>query len=202
MDMLDRSIPFCNTILKCSNYKHQEVRLPKGYSIAGYKKGYEKAWAELEFSAGDFHSLEEAEEYFSTSYMQNKEMLLKNVRFLLDENKTVVGSCIAWRDRRHDTFVPSLHWLIVDQSCQGRGLGKALCVEVMNIFEEQGMFPVYIHTQPWSWKAVLLYISLGFKLQQTDTFSDYTNEYHKAMEALKSVVNEEQFCLLSEMSEN
>jgi hypothetical protein len=51
----------------------------------------------------------------------------------------------------------------------------------MNIYAERQGLPVYIHTQPWSWKAILLYISLGFKLQKTDTFSYYENEYEKAM---------------------
>ena len=71
----------------------------------------------------------------------------------------------------------------------------------MNIFEEQGQFPVYIHTQPWSWKAIFLYLSLGFKLQMTDTFSHYTNEYHQAMNTLKGIVDEKQFCLLTQLSE-
>ena len=153
------------------------------------------------FSVGDFDSLEEAQNYFVKSYTQNQEALLRNVRFLLNEDNTVIGSCIAWHDKRIDSFVASLHWLIVNEKYQGMGLGKALCCETMNIFEEQGQFPVYIHTQPWSYKAIFLYLSLGFKLQKTDTFSHYTNEYHKAMATLKRVVTDEQFVLLTELSE-
>ena len=72
----------------------------------------------------------------------------------------------------------------------------------MNIFEEQEKLPVYIHTQPWSWKAIFLYLSLGFKLQKSDTFSHYKNEYHQAMTELKKIVTETQFELLLELSEN
>lgn len=199
--MLDRSIPFYNTILRCDNYRYRDVLLPDGFSIVPYKEGYEKAWAGLEFSVDDFDSLEEAENYFICSYMQDRELLLRNARFLLNSEQMVIGSCIAWQDRRRDVFVPSLHWLIVDDAYQGRGLGRALCCEIMNIFEEQGQFPVYIHTQPWSWKAIFLYLSLGFKLQMTDTFSHYTNEYHQAMNTLKGIVDEKQFCLLTQLSE-
>ena len=199
--MLDRTIPLYNTILRCDNYRYKEVNLPHGFSIVSYKNGYEKAWAELEFSVGDFDSPEEAQNYFVKSYTQNQEALLRNVRFLLNEDNTVIGSCIAWQDKRIDSFVASLHWLIVDEKYQGMGLGKALCCETMNIFEEQGRFPVYIHTQPWSYKAIFLYLSLGFKLQKTDTFSHYTNEYHKAISTLKQVVTDEQFVLLTELSE-
>ena len=199
--MLDRTIPFYNIILRCDDYRYKEVNLPHGFSIVSYKKGYEKAWAELEFSVGDFDSLEEAQNYFVKSYTQNQEALFRIVRFLLNEDNTVIGSCIAWQDKRKDSFVASLHWLIVNEKYQGMGLGKALCCEMMNIFEEQRRFPVYIHTQPWSYKAIFLYLSLGFKLQKTDTFSHYTNEYHKAMATLKRVVTDEQFVLLTELSD-
>ena len=85
-------------------------------------------------------------------------------------------------------IVSSLHRLVVDEEYHGRGLGKALCYATMNIFKEQKNLPVYIHTQPWSLKAIFLYLSVGFKLQKTDSFSHYENENYKAMTALKQVV--------------
>ena len=199
--MLDRTIPFYNTILKCECCQHKEVILPSGVSIVAYENGYEKAWAELEYSVGDFDSLEEAENYFVATYMQ-EQALLSNILFLLDEEKSVVGSCIAWQDKRKDSYVSSLHWLIVDEKYHGMGLGKALCCATMNIFEEHKNFPVYIHTQPWSWKAIFLYLSLGFKLQKAVTFSHYENEYYKAMAELERIVTAEQFEYLKELSES
>lgn len=199
--MLDRTIPFYNTILRCDDYQHKDVVLPKGFSIEPYKYGYEKAWAELEYAIGDFESLEEAENYFVTTYLQNQE-LLENILFLVNENKMIIGSCIAWQDKRKDSVVSSLHWLVVDEKYHGIGLGKALSYATMNIFEEQKKFPVYIHTQPWSWKAIFLYLSLGFKLQKEDTFSHYENEYFKAIGELKKIVSEKQFELLQELSES
>jgi len=201
MVVLDRTIPFYNTILRCDTYQCKDVVLPKGFSIVPYKGGYEKAWAELEYSIGDFESLEEAESYFISTYLQNRS-LLNNILFLLNEDNLIVGSCIAWQDRRKESIVSSLHWLVVDEEYHGRGLGKALCYATMNCFKEQENLPVYIHTQPWSWKAIFLYLSIGFKLQKTDTFSHYENEYYKAMTALKQVVTSEQFELLQELSES
>ena len=200
MVVLDRTIPFYNTILRCDNYQCKDVVLPKGFSIVPYKSGYEKAWAELEYSIGDFESLEEAESYFVSTYLQNRS-LLNNILFLLNEDNLIVGSCIAWQDRRKESIVSSLHWLVVDEEYHGRGLGKALCYATMNIFKEQKNLPVYIHTQPWSWKAIFLYLSIGFKLQKTDTFSHYENEYYQAMAELKKIVSEKQFELLQEFSE-
>ena len=199
--MLDRTIPFYNTILRCDNYLCKDAVLPKGFSIVPYESGYEKAWAELEYSIGDFNSLEDAENYFVETYLQKRE-LQSNILFLLNSDNAVIGSCIAWQDKRGDDFVSSLHWLVVDEKYHGMGLGRALCNATMNIFKEQENLPVYIHTQPWSWKAIFLYLSIGFKLQKTDTFSHYENEYYKAMTALKQVVTSEQFELLQELSES
>lgn len=198
--MLDRTIPFCNTILKCSNYEKTEVELPEGFSIVTYRPGYEKEWARLEYAIGDFDSAMEAEQYFTESYLQDSEKL-SNILFALDNNNAVVGSCIAWRDKLGSDNVSSLHWLVVDEQYQRIGLGRALCVSVMNIYARQSGFPVYIHTQPWSWKAILLYLSLGFKLQKTDTFSHYENEYKMALEELRKILTEEQFALLQNSSE-
>lgn len=199
--MLDRTIPFYNTILKCTSWQYKEVSLPSGFSIVAYEKGYEKSWAKMEESIGDFPSLQAAENYFAAAYTQNQD-LLSNVRFLLKGEEEVIGSCIAWQDKDKSSFVSSLHWLIVDEKYHGMGLGKALCCDAMNIFWRQGRFPVYIHTQPWSWKAIFLYLSLGFKLQKKDTFSHYKNEYYQAMNELKKIVREEQFKVLQESSES
>lgn len=92
--------------------------------------------------------------------------------------------------------------MVVDEKYHGMGLGKALCYATMNVFEEQKKLPVYIHTQPWSWKAIFLYLSIGFILQKTDTFSHYENEYHQAMDELERIVTTEQFGFLIESSEN
>ena len=198
--MLDRTIPFCNTIMKCSDYSPRHVELPDGFSIVSYQRGYEKEWAKLEYAIGDFDSLEVAEKYFVETYLQKTESF-PNILFAMNKDNEIIGSCIAWQDMRGTNSVSSLHWLVVDERYQRIGLGRALCIAVMNIYVERGALPVYIHTQPWSWKAILLYTSLGFKLQKTDAFSHYENEYEKAMIELGKIVTAEQYELLKQSSE-
>ena len=181
--MLDRTIPFYNTIMKCSDYRHRDVELPDGFSILSYREGYEKEWAKLEYAVGDFGSAAEAERYFTETYLGNPG-LFPNILFAMNRDREIVGSCIAWQDTRGNSCVSSLHWLVVDERHRGIGLGKALSTAVMNMYAEREALPVYVHTQPWSWKAILLYLSLGFRLQKTDTFSRYENEYGKAMAEL------------------
>lgn len=199
--MLDRTIPFYNTIMKCSSLRKYNVELPDGFSIVPYQCGYEREWAKLEYAVGDFSSVQEAEDYFTEAYLQRQE-LFSRILFMLNRKSEIVGSCIAWQDIRGESSISSLHWLVVKEPYQGIGLGRALSAAVMNIFAEYDAFPVYIHTQPWSWKAILLYLSLGFKLQRTDTFSHYVNEYGKAMAELRKIVSEEQYVMLLQSSED
>ena len=198
--MLDRTIPFRNTILRCDQYSPQAPVLPEGFSVVPYQPGDERAWAALECSIGDFASAGEAEQYFVSTYLKDRG-LQNNLLFLRNAENRAVGSAIAWRDPRGDAAVSSLHWLVVEESCQGRGLGKALCCAAMNRFCEQGALPVYVHTQPWSWKAILLYVSLGFRLQREDSFSHYENEYAAAMAALKAILPADRYEALLAASE-
>lgn len=191
--MLDRSIPFYNTILKCESYKDIEIALPIGYYIRHYHTGDEKAWAKLEYEVGDFSSVNEAEKYFISQYGQNADDLRDRCFFITDKQEHVVGSCIAWKDSRGTEQVASLHWLVVSPDHQGKKLGKALFQRVMKVFQEKNEFPVYIHTQPWSYVAILLYVRQGFKLQMTDTFSHYENQYAQAMDTLKKILTVPQY---------
>ena len=197
--MLDRTIPFYNTIMRCDDYARQRVTLPGGYRIAAYHPGNEYDWARLECAVDDFENTDEAAAYFKDRYLAdgNREDLL----FLIDGVGAVVGSCIAWTDRRENAPVNSLHWLIVDEAHQGRGCGRALCAAVMNRFCERDCRPIYIHTQPWSWKAILLYASMGFRLQKTDTFGTYVNQYEDAIDTLRGLLTEEQIRTLADHTE-
>ena len=190
--MIDRSIPYYNLILKCNRICATPVSLPEGYSFKMYDVGDEKYWAKLEYEIGDFPSVEEAEIYFRTNYCNQIDELKKRCVFVVDAYGDIVGSCIAWHDLKDNDTVASLHWLVVSPEHQGKHIGLALCQKVMEIFKKSGEFSVYIHTQPWSYKAIFLYTKLGFKIQKTDTFSHYENQYNKALETLKTILTDSQ----------
>ena len=191
--MIDRSIPYYNLILKCNKICTTPALLPEGYSFKMYDEGDEKYWAKLEYGIGDFSSVEEAETYFRTNYCNQIDELKNRCVFVVDTCGDVIGSCIAWHDLKGNDTVASLHWLVVSPEHQGNHIGLALCQKVLDIFSEYDETPIYIHTQPWSYKAILLYIKLGFKIQKTDTFSHYENQYKKAMKTLEKLLSENQF---------
>ena len=196
--MVDGSIPYYNLILKCKKICTTPVSLPEGYSFKMYTEGDEKHWAKLEYEIGDFSSVEEAEMYFKTNYCNQIDELKKRCVFVVDSYGNIVGSCIAWHDSKGNDMVASLHWLVVSPKHQGKHIGLALCQKVLDIFSEYNETPIYIHSQPWSYKAILLYIKLGFKIQKTDTFSHYENQYEQAIKTLENLLPESQFNKIKE----
>ena len=190
--MVDRSIPFYNLILRCDHPSPAEPILPEGFFLRPYTPGDEALWAALEYEAGDFGSSQEAEDYFRRTYTPHADALRERCWFVIAPDGGCAGTCIAWRDPKGERAVASLHWLVVSERYQRSGLGRALCQKVLNVFAEQGEAPVYIHTQPWSWKAVLLYGSMGFRIQRSDTFARYENQYPLAMAALQNVLTAKQ----------
>ena len=195
--MLDRTIPFCNIIMRCDRILPMEVKVPEGYAIRAYQPGDEAAWAALHVATGDFATPDEASAYFLTTYGSD----LSRALFAVSPEGNSIGTVTAWTDPRGDATVRSIHWLAVDEGHQRKGIGKALCKTALKLMRrEDNAAPVYLHTQPWSWKAVLLYTAQGFKLQRTDTFAAYENQYEAAMAAMKAAVTPEQYAKIEAAS--
>ncbi len=198
--MIDRTIPFYNIIMRCDRVLPMEIKLPEGYSIRTYRPGDEQAWAAVMCAAGEQTSPEEALATFTQRYLAYA-ALTDRIFFAVDAQGHIVGSAIAWQDDPRSPGLRALHWVAVDPAHQSKGLGRALCQTCLRLFRrEDNAAPVYLHTQPWSWKAILLYISLGFKLQPRDTFYSYENQYAQAMQTLKAIVSEEQYARMEAAS--
>ncbi|KIR03839.1 acetyltransferase, GNAT family [Lachnospiraceae bacterium TWA4] len=192
--MIDRTIPFYNMILKCDKIQEFKPILPNSYQFRMYQEGDEKNWAELEFEIGDFETVEKAKQYFLSAYCSNDlNEISKRCVFVINQKNEIVGSCIAWKDLKNNVPVASLHWLIVSPQYQGKGIGKALCQKVMQIFYKENELPIYLHTQPWSYKAIILYVRQGFNVQKVDSFSSYENQFDLAINTLEKILPKEQY---------
>ncbi len=187
MTQIDRSIPYKNIIMRCDNFNNKNY-YNNDIKIRNYNDGDEIHWAKIEYAVGDFINVESAKQYFTEHYKTDD--IYERCFFAEDNNKNVVGTCIAWYDKKDDGIVSSLHWLAVLPEYQNKGIGKALMNTVMNYYKSNNLFPVYLHTQPWSYRAISLYNTFGFKIQKEDTFADYVNEYMEAKEILKNYLPE------------
>lgn len=189
---LDRSIPYCNVLMRCDALeKVPDCPLPPGYRFRFFQAGDEARWAEIEADIGDFATPAEALSYFVRRYLPHGEALSRRCFFVVDEAGKAVGTCTAWQDSKGTGMVSSLHWLAVLEGWQGKGLGKALLYKALSLYKEWAAFPVYLHTQPWSYRAIGLYSGAGFRLLKRDSFSDYENQTKQALEVLRPLLSEE-----------
>ena len=201
--MLDRSIPYYNTIMKKNAPTTFDVpALPAQFELHAYRPGVEQQWAELEYEIGDFPSVQAAKSYFAKTYLSRPDLLAWRGVFVSDKQSGgLIGACIAWFDDQNGTPVSSLHWLITKETYQGRGIGSALIAAALSIYEKENAFPVYLHTQPWSYQAVRLYHKFGFRLMKQDSFAGYENQYALAVPVLVRYIEPECMQELIERSE-
>lgn len=186
--MLDRTIPFKNVILRCDAFSLREPVLPQGFEFRFYQPGDEDGWARLEWEIGDFCDIPSARRYFLESYGHRPRDLGERCLFVTGPRGEIAATCMAWYETEGDKRVFFLNWLAASPAHQNKGLGKAVFLRAMQIFRQRRELPVYIHTQPWSHKAILLYTNYGFRLMKRDTFCGYPNEYGQALAVLRGVM--------------
>lgn len=188
--MLDKRIPYKDLIMKWEGNRQclLPVCIPPGYRIRTWKEGDQKNWARIQKEAGEFENmtLEQVENWFLKEYGDRKEELSVRCLFAEDMDGIADGVCMAWTEEDGlENPIPSLHWLAVRDAKKGQGIGTALVREALRIFANRGEVPVYLHTQPWSYEAVNLYIKAGFFLCKSETFGRHQNQFNEGLPILK-----------------
>lgn len=196
--MVDKSIPFYDIIMRCDHPQFTQPVLPEGFWMDTYWPGDDEAWARMEVFAGDFKSYDLALAYFRRTYVLHPQELEK--RFVMVRNPQGEGvcSCIAWRTERNGKPCSTLQWLVTAEGYEGLGLAKAVAFETMNRYHALGEGPVWLHTQPWSYKAIWLYYQAGFRITSNDLLQRFPNRYAEAMPVLETLIPEEKMKCLQE----
>ena len=170
--MIDRTIEYRNIIMRCDIVeKSAYVELSDRYCILKYSDGMEAVWTDIQKAAGEFanETDEEVKSYFISRF--DSELLRKRCLFLKEiETGKYIGTCIAWKEKWDDEIIPVVHWLAVSDEYAGQGLARAIITQIMKMFEAEGQYPIYLHTQPWSYKAIKLYNDFGFRICKKDRF--------------------------------
>ena len=92
-----------------------------------------------------------------------------------------MGTCFAWKAYGE---VWTIHWFKVWKYSEGRGLGRALLSAVMQTIPADG-YPVYLHTQPGSFRAIGLYSEFVFSLLTDNAVGTRTNGLTESLPYLR-----------------
>lgn len=196
--MVDKTIPFYDIIMRCDAPQHTQVTLPEGFYFDTYRDGDDEAWARMELYAGDFKTYEIALGYFRSAYLTQREKLKKRLVQIRNPQGESVCSCIAWKSFRNQYPAAALQWLVTAEGYEGLGLAKAVVFETVNRYRQLGDAPIWLHTQPWSYKAIWLYYQAGFRITANDQFQTFNNRFEQAMPVLETLIPEEKMKLLRE----
>lgn len=196
--MIDSSIEYKSIIMRCDKIeKSAFLELSSGVEIEFYKTGMEDVWVQIQKNAGEFgnESDEQVKAYFMERYGRKPSELKKRCIFLKDIHKgEYIGTCMAWFEAKGDRTVPVLHWLAVADEYSGRGYARMLITLVMTLFEKYAPEQsVYLHTQPWSYRAIKLYNDFGFCISKNDVYGTAVNEYEEAMGILGKCMSKEAY---------
>jgi len=189
---LSEGLPDKNLFMMCSVLNTAAVRsLPPGFHIRKCREDELGIWMDFPFD-----DPVEAEKHrgFMTSYFQNvyadkKEVFFDKCLFVCDSEDRPIGTCFAWKAYEKIT---TIHWFKVLKQYEGLGIGRALLSYVMQGLSASD-YPVFLHTQPDSFRAIKLYADFGFSLLSDPVIGTRTNDLEECLPILQAVMPSKAF---------
>ena len=162
--MNERDIPDRNLFMMCEKPNPAAFsEPPAGYHIRPIRKEEMDFWYSVHFDCeeGDISPhIAYMKDYFHRVYEPRKDEFFRRCLVICGEDDVPLGTCFVWRV--YDA-VQTVHWFKVSKPHEGKGLGRALLSAVLKTVSADG-YPVYLHTQPSSFRAIGLYTDFGFSL--------------------------------------
>lgn len=121
-------------------------------------------------------------QYFDEVYANQASEFFTRCLFVCDRRDTPIATCFGWKAYGH---VSTIHWLKVSKRYEGLGIGRALLSIVMKSFGDRD-YPIFLHTQPGSFRAIKLYSDFGFVLLTDATIGYRQNELADALPYLQA----------------
>lgn len=191
--MLEKDIPDLNIFMMCEKLNTNALKkIPNGFHIRTCKPEELKIWMGFPFdSIEDKKSnYEYMNNYFKDVYENNIEAFYNRCLFVCeDEKNKPVATCFIWK--AYDK-INTIHWFKTIKEYEGNGLGRALLSYIMESLNEED-YPIFLHTQPASFRAIGLYSSFGFKIVTNKTIGYRENNYEQCLPILKHFMSEESF---------
>lgn len=192
--MLDRSVPF-HTIILMRPYQPapEQPALPGGFTLRAYTDGDEYGWARIETEVLEFPSESSALDCHR-HYMDSVDELKRRQWFIISPEGDYAATATAWWTNGENGRIPVVHALACRPKYQGLGLGRAVAARMLETFYQlEPNRDVWLDTQTWSYRAVGLYLKLGFIPMKTAVYNKTPNEYAAALPILKEHMRADAF---------
>lgn len=190
--MKEVEIPDKNIFMMCAALNFDALsELPAGYSVRTCRPDELDIWKAMPFDdpaeAKEFDGF--MTDFFITTYGGKEEMFFAKTLFVCDKDDRPVATCLLWK--AYGEF-NTIHWFKVLREYEGRGIGRALLSIIMRNLESSD-YPVYLHTQPGSFRAIKLYSDFGFALLSGEKFGSRKNDLDECLPILEEFMPKKYF---------
>ena len=190
--MKEEEIPDKNIFMMCRALNHNALaELPPSYAIRSCRPDELGIWKMMPFDDANLAKEYEGfmSDYFTTTYGDKEELFFAKTLFVCDLQDKPIATCLNWK--AYDEF-NTIQWFKVLKEYEGQGVGRALLSIIMQELEI-GDYPVYLHTQPSSFRAIKLYSDFGFSLLSGSNLGIRTNDLEECLPILEEFMPEEYF---------
>ncbi|HSK69912.1 MAG TPA: GNAT family N-acetyltransferase [Candidatus Limnocylindria bacterium] len=188
---MEHPIPDANLFMMCGRLNPAAMRgMPPGYFVRACRPGEVEWWMAAHFD-------EAAESRENRAYIARwiaevyggETAFLRTCLVACGPDDRPVGTCFAWRVYGRVTTV---HWFKVLKPYEGMGIGRGLLSRVLREVPAEG-YPVFLHTQPSSYRAVGLYSDFGFALLTDPLIGHRRNDFIMCMPVLQAHMRPDAF---------
>jgi ribosomal protein S18 acetylase RimI-like enzyme len=190
--MKEKDIPDKNIFMVCETLNRNALtELPTSYSIRNCRPDELDIWKTMPFDDADLAKEYEGfmSDYFTTTYGGQEELFFSKTLFVCDQPNKPIATCLIWK--AYNEF-NTIQWFKVLKKYERQGIGRALLSIIMQQLEMRD-YPVYLHTQPSSFRAIKLYSDFGFSLLSGDKFGIRDNDLDECLPILEEFMPKEYF---------
>ena len=144
-------------------------------ALRAYHPGDDAVWTRIQSDADRYNTITSSlfiREFGSDALEHSRRIL-----FAVSANDEVVGASAAWWGSSPTDEWGRVHWVAVQPSWRGQGIGRKLLVETCHRLRHLGHTKVFLTTSPARLEALHLYRSLGFVPRLTSR--DDRNTWHE-----------------------
>ena len=181
---MGNEIPDGNLFMMCSVLNPDAVAaLPDRYHVRTCRRSELSLWNAMPFDDPKVGMEQQAymSRYFHDVYAERESLFFEKCLFVCDDNDIPVGTCFTWKVYEK---ISTIHWYKVLKDYEGKGIGRALLSVVMNDLSADD-YPVYLHTQPSSFRAIKLYSDFGFAFLTDRVIGNRKNDLDACLPILK-----------------
>ena len=170
-----------NIYMQCEAPNKNAFRpLPCGYSFSLCGRDELEIWKRV---VAEEPYVDYVTDYYGKVYAKYEDEFFRRCLFVCDTGCKPVASAFIWRSYG---FINTVGWFRVLPEYEGKGLGRAILSAILKDAE----FPVYLHTQPTSARAIKLYADFGFKMITDPVIGFRKNDLNDSLPFLQKVLPE------------